>query len=105
MEMLDQGERDDKIIAVHAHDPAYNKIKDISELPAHRLAEIRSFFEDYKKNENKVRSNVAQTGFLVYRILFTLSTSPQASICRTDHVTDVAGLGCTGCLQCTGTTL
>ena len=54
MEMLDQGERDDKVIAVHAHDPAYNKIKDISELPVHRLAEIRSFFEDYKKNENKV---------------------------------------------------
>jgi len=53
MEMLDQGERDDKVIAVHAHDPAYNKIKDISELPVHRLAEIRSFFEDYKKNENK----------------------------------------------------
>ncbi len=47
--MLDQGEQDDKIIAVHLHDPAYNKFTDISELPAHRLAEIKSFFEDYKK--------------------------------------------------------
>jgi inorganic pyrophosphatase len=54
LHMLDQGERDDKIIAVHAHDPAYKNFKDISELPAHRLAEIKSFFEDYKKNENKV---------------------------------------------------
>ncbi|KAL0347279.1 UNVERIFIED_CONTAM: Soluble inorganic pyrophosphatase 4 [Sesamum calycinum] len=26
---------------------------DIKELPPHRLAEIRRFFEDYKKNENK----------------------------------------------------
>jgi inorganic pyrophosphatase len=42
-----------QIIAVHADDPAYKNIKDISELPAHRLNEIRRFFEDYKKNENK----------------------------------------------------
>ncbi|MFS8024448.1 Soluble inorganic pyrophosphatase PPA1 [Helianthus anomalus] len=26
---------------------------DISQLPPHRFAEIRRFFEDYKKNENK----------------------------------------------------
>jgi inorganic pyrophosphatase len=54
LQMLDQGERDDKIIAVHCHDPAFRGFNDISELPAHRLAEIKSFFEDYKKNENKV---------------------------------------------------
>ncbi|KAF8060055.1 ppa2 [Scenedesmus sp. PABB004] len=53
LQMLDQGERDDKIIAVHCHDPAFKNFNDISELPAHRLAEIRSFFEDYKKNEHK----------------------------------------------------
>jgi hypothetical protein len=29
--MLDQGERDDKIIAVHSHDPAYKNFNDISE--------------------------------------------------------------------------
>jgi inorganic pyrophosphatase len=55
LQMLDQGERDDKIIAVHCHDPSYRNFNDISELPSHRLAEIRSFFEDYKKNEHKVR--------------------------------------------------
>eukprot|EP00878_Enallax_costatus_P034233 GHUV01037928.1.p1 GENE.GHUV01037928.1~~GHUV01037928.1.p1 ORF type:complete len:106 (-),score=13.16 GHUV01037928.1:90-407(-) len=54
MRMLDQGEQDDKIIAVHCDDPAFKNYNDISELPSHRLAEIKSFFEDYKKNEHKV---------------------------------------------------
>ncbi|KAI8476121.1 MAG: inorganic pyrophosphatase [Monoraphidium minutum] len=53
MGMLDQGERDDKVIAVHMHDPEFKHFTDISQMPAHRLAEIRSFFEDYKKNEHK----------------------------------------------------
>ncbi|KAB5547621.1 hypothetical protein DKX38_011027 [Salix brachista] len=47
------GEKDDKIIAVCADDPEFVHYKDIKELPPHRLAEIRRFFEDYKKNENK----------------------------------------------------
>ncbi|KAG8376434.1 hypothetical protein BUALT_Bualt09G0063000 [Buddleja alternifolia] len=53
MPMIDQGEKDDKIIAVCADDPEYKHYTDIKELPPHRLAEIRRFFEDYKKNENK----------------------------------------------------
>uniref|UniRef100_A0A251UBX5 inorganic diphosphatase n=2 Tax=Helianthus annuus TaxID=4232 RepID=A0A251UBX5_HELAN len=53
MPMIDQGEKDDKIIAVCADDPEYRHYTDISQLPPHRLAEIRRFFEDYKKNENK----------------------------------------------------
>lgn len=53
MQMLDQGEQDDKIIGVHADDPEYRDYTDISQLPPHRLLEIRRFFEDYKKNENK----------------------------------------------------
>eukprot|EP00879_Flechtneria_rotunda_P013947 GHRR01014567.1.p1 GENE.GHRR01014567.1~~GHRR01014567.1.p1 ORF type:complete len:110 (+),score=47.44 GHRR01014567.1:804-1133(+) len=53
MQMLDQGEQDDKLIAVHADDPEYKGFTDISQLPPHRLAEIRRFFEDYKKNEHK----------------------------------------------------
>lgn len=39
--MIDQGEQDDKIIGVHADDPEYKEYKDISELPQHRLAEIK----------------------------------------------------------------
>lgn len=30
-------------------DPEYKDFSDITQLPAHRLAEIRRFFEDYKK--------------------------------------------------------
>lgn len=53
MRMLDNGELDDKIIAVAEHDMSVNQINDISELPAHSLKEIKNFFEDYKKLENK----------------------------------------------------
>ena len=53
MHMTDQGEVDDKLIAVHANDPEYQHITSIYDLPEHRLIEIQSFFMDYKKNENK----------------------------------------------------
>lgn len=44
--MIDQGEKDDKIIAVCADDPEVKHYTDINQLPPHRLAEIRRFFED-----------------------------------------------------------
>ena len=53
MRMLDGGELDDKIIAVASNDMSVNYINDISELPPHLTKELRSFFEDYKKLENK----------------------------------------------------
>ncbi|KAF3440781.1 hypothetical protein FNV43_RR19067 [Rhamnella rubrinervis] len=49
MPMIDQGEKDDKIIAVCADDPEFRHYTDIKDLPPHRLAEIRRFFEDYKR--------------------------------------------------------
>lgn len=53
MRMLDNGEGDDKLIAVAAGDPSVNHYNDISELPPHFISEMRNFFEDYKKLENK----------------------------------------------------
>jgi inorganic pyrophosphatase len=53
MQMIDQDEEDDKIIAIHEHDPAYNHLRDISELPEHTLNELQRFFEDYKILEHK----------------------------------------------------
>jgi inorganic pyrophosphatase len=53
MRMVDQGEADDKIIAVAAKDQSVNHIEEISQLPGHTIKQIRRFFEDYKKLENK----------------------------------------------------
>ncbi|UTW65653.1 inorganic diphosphatase [bacterium SCSIO 12643] len=53
MRMLDHGEADDKIIAVAANDMSVNHFNDISDLPRHFKRELRAFFEDYKKLEEK----------------------------------------------------
>jgi inorganic pyrophosphatase len=53
MQMIDSGDADDKIIAVAKNDPSVNYINDLSELPMHFFAELRNFFEEYKKLEKK----------------------------------------------------
>lgn len=53
MRMIDGGEADDKIIAVSPDDMSVSHIENIEELPAHALRELKAFFEDYKKLENK----------------------------------------------------
>lgn len=46
--MLDKGQEDDKIIAVHIDDPEYADYDELEDLPSHKMQEIRQFFEDYK---------------------------------------------------------
>lgn len=53
MRMADEGESDDKVIAVHVHDPAFNEYTDIGQLPKHLFREMKRFFEDYKVLEHK----------------------------------------------------
>ena len=53
MKMIDQGEGDDKIIAVHADDPEFKHYESIDELPQHILKTLRCFFETYKLLEKK----------------------------------------------------
>ncbi|PCJ67794.1 MAG: inorganic pyrophosphatase [Bacteroidetes bacterium] len=53
MRMSDEGEMDDKIIAVAKNDMSVAHMEDISELPVHSIKELRNFFEEYKKLENK----------------------------------------------------
>jgi inorganic pyrophosphatase len=53
MRMQDDKGEDDKLVAVSADDPEYADISDISEMPAHRMRELKRFFEDYKALEHK----------------------------------------------------
>lgn len=53
MHMVDNGEQDDKIIAVAKNDMSVNYIEDLKELPPHTMKEIVRFFQDYKALEEK----------------------------------------------------
>jgi len=81
MQMVDENEEDDKIIAIHENDPAVAHFRDISQLPEHTLNELQRFFEDYKALEHKkVRierfmgrvdaHNVISRSFQLYQELF-----------------------------------
>lgn len=53
MEMIDGGERDDKVVAVPVEDPRFDEIKDISDMYPHFKKEMSHFFETYKKVQDK----------------------------------------------------
>ncbi len=53
MTMIDQGEKDHKVIAVATEDPEFNSYREASEMPGHRLTMLRRFFQDYKQLEGK----------------------------------------------------
>ena len=53
MRMVDQGDGDDKVIAVAADDKSVNHIHDVSQLPEHFYSEMKHFFEQYTMLEKK----------------------------------------------------
>jgi inorganic pyrophosphatase len=53
LEMLDQGKRDEKILAIATGNPSYRKISDYSELDPHTLVAVKHFFSIYKDLEGK----------------------------------------------------
>ncbi len=70
MQMIDQGQVDDKIIAVAANDPSVNHYNRMEDLPQHFLLELKNFFEQYKVLENKkVEIDNFQDQFIACRII------------------------------------
>ena len=53
LRMVDQGQRDSKVLAVTSSDPKYQEVKDYSGVYPHILREIEHFFAIYKKLEGK----------------------------------------------------
>ncbi|RJT06115.1 inorganic diphosphatase [Halococcus sp. IIIV-5B] len=51
MGMDDDGEQDDKVIAVPVEDPRFDHIEDLEDIPQQQLDEIEEFFETYKNLE------------------------------------------------------
>ena len=54
LEMIDGGDRDEKILCVPDKDPRYVDVKSLKDLPSHRLDEIAEFFRSYKNLEKKI---------------------------------------------------
>ncbi|MBL7730453.1 MAG: inorganic diphosphatase [Chitinophagaceae bacterium] len=70
MQMIDNGQQDDKIIAVAAKDPSVNHINRMEDLPQHFLLELKNFFEQYKVLENKkVEIDTFQDQLIAYRVI------------------------------------
>lgn len=46
-----KGQREAKIVAVPLHDPDWEEVEDVADLPRHRLDEISHFFDVYKDLE------------------------------------------------------
>ncbi|MEM1239969.1 MAG: inorganic diphosphatase [Cyanobacteria bacterium P01_H01_bin.26] len=54
LEMIDGGDRDEKILCVPDKDPRYVGVKTLDDIASHRLDEISEFFKTYKNLEKKV---------------------------------------------------
>ena len=60
MHMIDDGDSDDKIIAVPTGDPRWDHVNDIDDINKHTLKEMEHFYSTYKKIQEK---DVKVTGF------------------------------------------
>ncbi len=54
LEMIDGGDRDEKILCVPDADPRYRNVTSLKDVASHRLDEIAEFFKTYKNLEKKV---------------------------------------------------
>lgn len=70
MRMIDDGEGDDKLIAVADDDVSVNHIRDVDELPVQFTTEVGHFFGEYKRLEEKdVRVEGFQDKATAHRII------------------------------------
>lgn len=60
MHMIDDGQEDDKLIAVPVDDPRWQETADLPDLNKHTVKEMEHFYSTYKKLQNK---EVSVTGF------------------------------------------
>lgn len=51
LNMIDEGQADEKVVAVHVDDPQYASYTHVDQLPGHRQRELQRFFTDYKTLE------------------------------------------------------
>ena len=59
LEMLDQGARDEKVLAVARNNPRYREIHSYSDIYSHVLREIEHFFSIYKDLEGKHTTTIS----------------------------------------------
>ncbi len=60
MRMIDDGDSDDKMIAVPVNDPRWDEVNDLHDINKHTIKEMEHFYSTYKKIQKK---EVEVTGF------------------------------------------
>lgn len=53
IEMIDNGEQDNKLLCVAVDDPFHKNVKDVKDLPEHFLKAVKHFLERYKDLQGK----------------------------------------------------
>lgn len=53
LDLIDGGQRDEKVLAVADRDPRFDEIRSVDQVWSHSLREIEEFFAIYKKLEGK----------------------------------------------------